>query len=85
MTPLLLIFVAQLSSSLLSTLTLYAAIGASGPRYVATAAVSDAVKLGVIAGVSVQAVAGNWYGIAAAVAGGCVGNAIAYAARKHKI
>lgn len=50
MTPLILIFLAQLASSLMSTLTLYAAIGASGVRYVATAAASDAVKLGVIAG-----------------------------------
>lgn len=82
LTSLLLIFVAQAASSALSTATLHAAVGNSSVRYVLTASVSDAVKLGVLSGVVALAVSGNWMGIAAAVAGGAVGNFIAHKARR---
>ncbi len=80
---LLLIFAAKCVSSLLSTLTLYAAIYATALRFVSTAALSDSIKLGVISSVAVQAASGNWWGIGAAVAGGVLGNAIAYAMRQR--
>jgi hypothetical protein len=64
------IFTAQLVSSLLSTLTIYGAVGASVLNFVTIAAISDTVKLSVIAGVTIQVISGNWLSIAAAVIGG---------------
>jgi hypothetical protein len=75
---LLAIFTAQLVSSLLSTLTIYGAVGRSAIKFISIAAISDTVKLSVIAGVTIQALHGNWVSIAAAVLGGAVGNTIAY-------
>jgi hypothetical protein len=75
---LLAIFTAQLVSSLLSTLTIYGAIGSSAIKFISIAAISDTVKLSVIAGVTIQALHGNWVSIAVAVLGGAVGNTIAY-------
>lgn len=74
---LVILLVAQAVSSYLSTATLHAAIANSTTRYVATAAISDAVKLTVYTSVAVLAVKGSWLGIVAAVAGGVVGNAVA--------
>lgn len=84
MTTLLVICLAQAISSLLSTATLYAAIGDSKWRFVATAAVSDTVKLTVYAAVAVEAVRGNWMGVAAAVIGGAIGNAVAHWLKNRK-
>lgn len=75
---------AQALSSYLSTATLHAAIGRSAVRFVATAAVSDTVKLTIYASVAVMAVRGQWTGIAAAVMGGVVGNAVAHAHNKKE-
>ena len=72
------LIIAQAVSSYLSTATLHAAIGKSGPRFVITAAISDTVKLTIYASVAVMAVRGSWCGIAAVVAGGAIGNTIAY-------
>lgn len=77
-TELLALMAAQALSSYLSTATLHAAIGKSAARFVATAALSDIVKLTVYTSVAVMAVRGSWWGIIAAVAGGVVGNSIAH-------
>jgi hypothetical protein len=79
---LLILLAAQAVSSYLSTATLHAAIGNSALRFVVTAAVSDSVKLAVYTSVAVLAVRGSWLGIAAAVAGGVIGNAIAHTTRR---
>jgi hypothetical protein len=79
---LLILLGAQAVSSYLSTATLHAAIGNSAVRFVATAALSDAVKLTVYTSVAVLAVRGSWWGIAAAVAGGAIGNAVAHLTRR---
>lgn len=79
---LLALLVAQAVSSYLSTATLHAAIGNSARRFVATAALSDTVKLSVYTSVAVMAVRGSWLGIAAAVVGGVIGNAIAHRTRR---
>ena len=82
MTPqLLALFAAQAISSYLSTATLHAAIGASTTRFVATAALSDSVKLAVYTSVAVLAVRGSWLGIVAAVVGGAAGNLLAHRTR----
>lgn len=78
---LLLVFAAQAASSALSTATIHAAVGNSAMRLVLTASVSDAVKLSVLSGVVALAVSGNWMGIAAAVAGGALGNYLAHKTR----
>lgn len=78
---LLILLAAQAVSSYLSTATLHAAIGPSAGRFVVTAAISDTVKLSVYASVAVLAVRGSWWGIAAAVVGGAIGNAIAHSVR----
>ena len=78
MTDLLLLMVAQAISSYLSTATLHAALRASAARFVCVAAVSDAVKLTVYASVAVMAVRGSLWGVAAAVAGGAIGNFVAH-------
>ena len=85
MSILAIICIAQAVSSLLSTATLYAAIGDSKWKFVTTAAISDTVKLTVYAAVAVEAVRGNWMGIAAAVIGGAIGNAVAHYIRNRKI
>ena len=83
-TILVLIFLAQLAYSLMSTLKLYAAIDDTAITYAGLAAISDAFKLSVLAGVSVEVVAGNWVALGSAVIGGMVGNVIAYQLRKKK-
>lgn len=77
-TELLILLAAQAISSYLSTATLHAAIGNSATRFVATAALSDTVKLTVYTSVAMLAVRGSWWGIGAAVAGGAIGNAVAH-------
>jgi len=79
---LLILLAAQAISSYLSTVTLHAAIGSSARRFVATAALSDTVKLTVYTSVAVLAVRGSWWGIGAAVAGGAIGNAVAHLTRR---
>ena len=79
---LLVLLAAQAVSSYLSTVTLHAAVANSAVRFVATAALSDTVKLTVYSSVAVLAVRGSWWGIAAAVAGAAVGNAVAHRTRK---
>jgi len=81
LTVLLLIGAVQAASSALSTATIRAAMGESSSRYALTGSISDAVKLGVISGVSALAVSGNFLGIAAAVAGGAIGNYLAHKTR----
>jgi len=68
----------QALSSYLGTRKTFSLIGASTGGYVASAALSDAVKLTVVSGVAATVVAGAWTGVAAAVAGGMVGNALAH-------
>lgn len=81
-TELLILLGAQAVSSYLSTATLHAAIGKSTPRFIATAAVSDTVKLSVYTSVAVLAFRGSLLGIAAAVVGGVIGNAVAHMTRR---
>lgn len=81
---LILLFLAQLAYSLMSTLKLYAAIDDTAATYAGLAAVSDAFKLSVMAGVSVEAVAGNWIALGSAVAGGVVGNIAAHHIRQRR-
>lgn len=83
-TILVLIFLAQLAYSLMSTLKLYAAINDTAITYAGLAAISNAFKLSVLAGVSVEAVAGNYVALVSAVFGGMVGNIIAHHLRKRK-
>lgn len=75
---------AQAVSSFLSTATLHAAIGNSLTRFVATAAISDAVKLSIYVCAALMASKGSWHGVAAAVAGGVIGNALAHHVRHKK-
>lgn len=78
---LLLIFAAQAAGSFFTTRVFHAALGDSAARFVMTAALADTVKLGVLSGVATLAVSGNWMGVAAAVAGGALGNLVAHKLR----
>lgn len=78
---LLLIFAAQATGSFFATRVFHAALADSATRFVMTAAVADTVKLSVLSGVAALAVSGNWMGIAAAVAGGALGNYLAHKTR----
>jgi len=68
----------QALSSYLGTRKTFSLMGGSTAGYVTSAAFSDAVKLTVVSGVAATVVQGTWTGIAAAVVGGAVGNAIAH-------
>ncbi|MFZ2172346.1 MAG: hypothetical protein WAW61_22260 [Methylococcaceae bacterium] len=78
-------FFAQVAASLMSTLTLYAAINPSRLRYVATAALSDGIKLLIISGVAVESVQGNFAAILCAISGGMVGNFIAHSKKQSAV
>ena len=69
---------AQALSSYLGTRKTFSLMAASTTGYVASAALSDAVKLTVVSGVAATVVQGTWIGIAAAVLGGALGNALAH-------
>ncbi len=77
------IFFAQAVSSFLSTTTIHAVVGKSTFVAVSVAAINDAVKWCVIAGVVSDAVSGSYLAIVAAVVGGAVGNAVAMEVRKQ--
>ncbi len=69
---------AQALSSYLGTRKTFSLMRDSTSSYVASAVFSDAVKLTVVSGVAATVVQGSWTGIAAAVVGGALGNAIAH-------
>lgn len=72
-----LIFICQLASSLLSTMTIHAITGSSPLKATGVAAISDTLRWSLIAGVTSQVVGGNLHAIGAAVIGGAIGNYIA--------
>jgi orotate phosphoribosyltransferase-like protein len=75
----------QALSSYLGTRKTFSLIGSSASGYVASAALSDAMKLTVVSGVAATVIGGTWTGIAVAVLGGMLGNALAhFQARKKK-
>lgn len=74
----------QALSSYLGTRKTFSLIGSSTSGYVASAALSDAVKLTVVSGVAATVVSGMWTGIAAAVVGGMLGNALAHFQARRK-
>jgi len=80
----LIIALSQAGSSYLSTATIHAVTGSRIFKAVFVAAVSDSLKLGVIAGITKQAIAGDYYAIAAAVVGGAIGNLLAMTIKLHK-
>lgn len=74
----------QALSSYLGTRKTFSLIGSSTSGYVASAALSDTVKLTVVSGVAATVVSGTWTGIAAAVVGGMLGNALAHFQARRK-
>lgn len=85
MIELFIVTISQMISSALSTATIHAAVSNSTIRFVCIAAISDAVKLTVIASVTIIAINGSFYGILAAVCGGAMGNLIAFKMRRKAL
>lgn len=75
----------QALSSYLGTRKTFSLMASSTSGYVASAALSDAVKLTVVSGVAATVVAGSWTGIVAAVLGGTIGNSIAHFQAKKSL
>jgi hypothetical protein len=79
-----LVMLTQAVSSYLGVRTLHAALGPSRARFVLAAVISDSVKFGVYTWVAVIAVRGSALGIAAAVLGGALGNALVHRANQAR-